>query len=92
MDEPDKKRSILSRAIDPNSVRDDPSSPGLTIPRSYGVYDTASRFRSSCGSRFRFGNYPIRMRELAHEQGQATLIALFQDREDAKSLADLLNE
>jgi hypothetical protein len=91
MNEPDEKLSLLSRAIDPNSVHDDPSSPGLTTPRSYGVYDIASLHRTSCGRRFRYGNHPVRMRELAHEYGQATLIALFRDRDDAKSLADFLN-
>jgi hypothetical protein len=78
---------IVSRAISPASVRPDG---WLTSPRSYGVY----RIPSSAGSTrsFRFGNHPVRQRELEREFGSCKLEYLFTDREDAKIVALSLSE
>jgi hypothetical protein len=73
---------IIQRAISPSAVRSDGY---LTHPRSYGVY----RIPSTSGStrRFRFGNHPVRMRELEAEFGSCKLEHLFSSREDAKTVA-----
>ena len=73
---------IIKRAISPSSVRSDGY---LTHPRSYGVY----RIPSSAGSTrsFRFGNHPVRMRELEAEFGSCKLEHLFSTREDARVVA-----
>lgn len=76
---------ILARAISPSSVR---PSGRLTLPRSYGVYCISS---SSTSTRsVRFGNHPVRQRELKREFGACTLEYLFFSREDAKSVARAL--
>jgi hypothetical protein len=82
----DELRQILARAIDPGDVVADGV---LTRPRSYGVYllsPDAKRTR-----RWRFGNHPIRQRELEAEFGGATLQALFLNRDDAREVARLRN-
>ncbi len=73
---------IIQRAINPSTVRSDGC---LTDPRSYGVY----RIPSTAGSTrsFRFGNHPVRMRELEAEFGSCELEHLFRSREDAKAVA-----
>lgn len=76
---------LRRRAVLPNSVR--PNGP-LTIPRSYGVY----RVHAPGASRaFRFGNHPVRARELEQEFGRCSLEALFLSRKDAVALAGFLN-
>jgi hypothetical protein len=69
---------ILARAILPVRVR---PAGHLTTPRSYGVYE----LHAGCGAtrRFRFGNHPIRMREIALEFGRCSLLHLFLSRADA---------
>lgn len=62
----------------------------LSVPRSYGVYKL--RGRSLEGRRFRFGNYPVRQRELEREFGQCTLEYLFLSRDDARNVAIALND
>ena len=76
---------IITRAISPYGVRPDGS---LTFPRSYGVY----RIPSSAGSTrtFRFGNHPVRQRELERDFGSCTLEYLFMAREDAQAVAKAL--
>lgn len=78
---------IITRSISPSSVSADGP---LTYPRTYGVY----RIPTSAGStrRFRFGNHPIRQRELEIEFGSCQLEYLFTDREDAKAVAKDLAE
>lgn len=73
---------IITRAISPSSVRPDG---WLTAPRSYGVY----RIPSAAGSMrsFRFGNYPVRQKELEREFGSCKLEYLFTDRDDAEAVA-----
>ena len=78
--------ALVRRAISPTSVH---SAGYLTSPRSYGVY----RLPANAGAtkRFRFGNYPVRMRELEREFGHCTLEYLFLSRTDAHAVAGLLN-
>ena len=78
--------SILQRDIDQSEVRE---VGGLTQPRSYGVY----QLPESAGAtrRFRFGNHPIRMRELQREFGRCSRKHLFLARSDAKEVARALN-
>ena len=80
-----KSRSLtvaLERAIDPSSVHPDGR---LTRPRSYGVYCVRGV------QPYRFGNHPVRLRELEREFGSCTLEHLFASREDAKHVSDVLN-
>lgn len=80
-------KHIVTRAISPAAVRPDGR---LTIPRSFGVYRIPSSAASTCS--FRFGNHPVRQRELEREFGSCKLEYLFLDREDAKTVALALAE
>jgi hypothetical protein len=79
-------QQIIQRAISPGSVR---SVGSLTSPRSFGVY----RIPGAAGSTrsFRYGNHPVRMRELEGEFGTCKLEHLFTSREDAKAVAMALS-
>lgn len=79
---PDSVAMIIQRAISPRSVRADGP---LTSPQSYGVYKLPEA--SGATRRFRFGNHPVRMRELELEYGSCKLEHLFRTREDAKIVA-----
>lgn len=78
--------TIIQRAADPAGV--EPAGP-LSDPRSYGVYQLP--YTSGSAGRFRFGNHPIRMQELEHEFGSCTLTFLFLSRDDAETIARVLN-
>ena len=78
----------MNDEISPDRTRPDPSSPGKTIPRTYGVWDIGS---GSSGRRYRYGNNPVRGTELARDCGRAKLVALYRTRAVAKSQADSLN-
>jgi len=78
--------SILQREIELSDVREIGA---LTKPRSYGVYEVPSRADST--RRFRFGNHPIRMRELQREFGRCSRRHLFCSRADAREVAKALN-
>jgi len=77
---------ILRRAISPAHVRPEGT---LTSPRSYGVYELPTRVGAT--RRFRFGNHPVRMRELQAEFGGCALRHLFLSRADAVAVARALN-
>lgn len=81
-----RKRELLALAI---GVRDVREAGPLTMPRSFGVYRVSGARRS--GRLFRFGNHPVRQRELIAEYGGANLEALFAKRHLAEELAGLLN-
>lgn len=81
-----RKTELLALAI---GVRDVRAAGPLTVPRSFGVYRLTGTRRS--GRLFRYGNHPIRQRELIAKYGGANLEALFAKRHLAKELADLLN-
>jgi hypothetical protein len=78
--------SIFQREIELSNVREIGT---LTEPRSYGVYEVPSRAGST--RRFRFGNHPIRMRELQREFGKCSRRHLFRSRGDAREVAKALN-
>ena len=78
---------VLARAISPSQVRADGP---LTSPRSFGVYVLPAKHGSS--RRYRFGNHPVRQRELEAEFGQAHLLHLFRSRQDAVTVAAMLND
>ena len=78
----------MSDEISPELVRPDPNNPSWTIPKTWGVWDVGS---NSCGNRYRYGNNPVRGGELQREFGRAQLIALYSNREAAKSYAASLN-
>lgn len=81
------RAGTISRA----SVRPDPTNPGLTIPRTFGVWELLGRTGSK---RYRYGNNPIRETELAREHAlkQVQRLELYSDRAAAKRHADELNE
>ena len=75
--------------ITPSDVKSDPSNPNWTIPRSYGVWRLPSM---STGKQYRYGNYPVRERELINEFGTADLITLYLNRNDAFEHTNRLNQ
>jgi hypothetical protein len=77
---------VLKRAISPRSVTEHGT---LTQPRSYGVY--ALPHTAGATKRHRFGNHPVRMRELESEFGSCKLEYLFADRRDAMLVATTLS-
>ena len=82
----DSINDILQRAISPRSVREVGA---LTEPRSYGVYTLPA---AACETRsHRYGNHPVRMRELEKEFGSCELAYLFADRRDAMLVAGVLS-
>ena len=86
----DSTQSIICRAISsPSSVKEKGR---YTNPQSYGVY----KLPANCGAtrRYRFGNHPVRRRELNREYKtcECKLMYLFLSREDAKALASMLND
>lgn len=62
-----------------------------TTPRTWGVYEIAPSRDRGATRRFRFGNHPIRQRELELEFSDAGIVALFHERAFAEELARLLN-
>jgi hypothetical protein len=83
----DRKRDLRALAITESSVRFHGT---LTVPRSFGVYRIGGNARGT--RQYRFGNHPIRQRELIREFRTAPLEALFLERLLALELAKLLNE
>ena len=76
----------IARAVSPRSVR---LSGNLTVPRTYGVY----RLPHGSGDTrcYRYGNHPIRMKELEREFGSCKLEHLFLARSDASLVAGAFN-
>lgn len=62
-----------------------------TTPRTWGVYEITPSHGDGATRRFRFGNHPIRQRELESEFSGAAIVALFHERAFAEELARLLN-
>lgn len=84
-----EKEKLLSKSVSEKSIQIDPENKNYTIPRTYGVYEILSTTNTK---RYRFGNHPIRENELIREFESIKQICIFLEREDAKVLADLLNE
>ncbi len=61
--------------VDPGSVRIDPKNSNYTRPRTWGVYKIISD--DNTGKKFRYGNHPIRHKELEGEFGSIKLTALY---------------
>lgn len=83
----DQMKQLERRAISPKDVKPDGV---LTMPRSYGVYQLSTSVGPT--RTFRFGNHPVRMMELEREFGVCQLRCLFRSREEACSMAALLNK
>ena len=83
---------LFSRAIDPDNVRVDRTSPRYTIPRTWGVYEIEGADRGYSGKPFRKGNHPIRLKELERNIGSVKLVSLFAEEELTVKLASCLNE
>ena len=71
-----------------SNTEPDPDNPGLTIPRSFGVWQLPAKVS---GKRYRFGNYPARGKDLEREFGKVKLIKLYTARTAARTHADQLN-
>jgi hypothetical protein len=80
---------LLELAIQPSSVT---VQGPYTQPRSWGVYEIEPSRQSGATKRFRFGNHPVRQRELESEFGVASFIALFLERVHAEELTRHLNQ
>lgn len=74
--------------VSPSQLRPHPQNPNWTMPRSWGVWELPQR---ATGKRYRFGNNPVREKELTAEFGKVTLVALYTDRLAAMSHAAQLN-
>ena len=74
--------------ITPDRTRPDPNNAGKTIPKIFGVWDVGF---GSNGRRYRYGNNPVREKELIREYGHARLVGLYTKRAAARSMADSLN-
>jgi hypothetical protein len=83
---PESTQAVMARAISERAVVMDGD---LTHPRSFGVYQIP---RANKAVRlFRYGNHPVRMRELEREFGSCSLRHLFLSRHDAQRVANELN-
>ena len=75
---------LLAKAVDPERYKTDPENPNWTTPKTWGTFSVSDE------NKFRLGNYPVRMDELRDEFGGVELIALFENRDDAETLAGML--
>jgi hypothetical protein len=80
---------LIAKSLDPEKYPVDSQNPHWTSPKSWGTFVILDG--KNPATRYRYGNYPIRLDELKAEFGSVRLLALFDNREDAKLLADLLN-
>ena len=85
----DKIAKLLARAVDPELYKIDPSNSQKTIPETYGTFSIPDEALNG-EEKFRIGNYPVRMAELKREFGEVVFIALFENRDDAETLAGML--
>ena len=86
------KEQLMAKAVDPKHYKADPENRNWTTPRTWGTYSIPDEFVYGRKKKYRCGNHPVRMRELERDYGSVELIALFENRDDAKALADLKNE
>lgn len=73
----------------PDKLKEHPTNKNWTLPRSYGVWELPNK---SCGKKYRFGNNPVREKELAKEFGSVKMVDLYLSRESARDQANKLNE
>ena len=84
------KEQLMAKAVNPKHYPVDSQYPDWTTPRTWGTYSIPDKFTYGRKRKYRYGNYPVRMKELENDFDSAELIALFENRDDAKALADLL--
>lgn len=84
------KEQLMTKAVNPKHYKADPANHDWTTPRTWGTYSIPDKFVYGRKKKYRYGNYPVRMREIEDDFGSVELIALFEDRDDAKVLAGLL--
>jgi hypothetical protein len=85
----DRRKQLLAHAVPSSSIT---VAGNYTTPRTWGVYRITPDGPSKATARVRFGNHPVRQRELEAEFGVARLLALFKERAIAQDYARLLNE
>ena len=86
-----QKEQLMAKTVNPKHYQIDPSNSQWTKPRTWGTYSIPDEFVYRKKHRkYRCGNYPVRLKELKRHYGSVELIALFEDRDDAKALADYL--
>ena len=78
---------LMTKAKSPSTLQSDGN---YTIPRTFGVYRIAAK--ENVGRRFRFGNHLVRMKEVSRDFGDCDVVAIFLNRDDAKTLASELNK
>jgi hypothetical protein len=80
------EENMSQARLNPSSVKSDGR---YTSPKTWGVYEVRRLLK---GKRFRFGNHPVRQRELIQEYGVIDLVGwLYRTRDDAKEATDCLN-
>jgi len=84
------KEQLMARSVSPEQYKINSTNSQLTTPRTWGTFAIPDEFVSGTKKKFRCGNYPVRQSELEKEFSSVKLIALFENRDDAKALADLL--
>ena len=87
----DAVEQLFTRSLDQESVRADPISPGLTIPRTWGVYKIEGSDCGPSGKRYRHGNHPIRRVELERDFGKVAVVAVMPAEELATQLELQMN-
>jgi len=84
-----QKEQLMEKAVDPKHYPIGPDNPQRTKPRTWGTYSIPDEFVYGRKKKYRCGNYPVRMKELERDYGSVKLEALFENRDDAKVLAEL---
>jgi TolB-like protein len=84
------KKQLLMQAVDPKDYRVDPTNSNLTKPRTWGTFGVVEKSGDGESESFYFGNFPVRQKELERKFGSVKLVALFEKREYARALAEIL--
>jgi hypothetical protein len=82
------KELLMAKSVEPKHYQIDSANRNYTKPRTWGVF--AIPDKSATRKKYRFGNYPVRQRELEKEFRLVEFIALFEKRDDAEALINLL--
>ena len=84
------KEQLMAKSVNPKHYQVDSANHNYTKPRTWGAFAIPDDSATGTKKKFRLGNYPVRQRELEKEFGLVEFIALFEKRDDAKALIDLL--
>lgn len=79
---------MKSSETSPAKLRPHPQNPNWTKPRSWGVWELPV---DASGKQYRYGNNPVREKELTSEFGKVTCLAIYTDRVAAMAHATRLN-